>query len=644
MALRRFPGRGPVFTLILSRALRGNVNQMQGLLVAGRYRLVDAIGSGGMGRVWRAHDDLLHRSVALKELTAALYVSESDRPVLLARTRAEARAAARINHSAVVTVHDVLEHDGRPWIVMELVEGRSLADAVKADGRVEPTEAARIGLWVLRALRAAHTAGVLHRDVKPGNVLLSDDGRVLLTDFGIAQIEGDTTITRTGEVVGSVDFLAPERVRGHDPGPSSDLWALGATLYTAVEGRSPFRRTSPLSTMQAVVEEEADEPRHAGPLAPVITALLRKDPAGRPDTAGAERLLAEAAEGRRPDEAQAYVPTRYTGQGPGQGGTAAGVPAAGASRPADGTGTSYRSGDTPYPSGSTHAGGTPYPHPGPYAGTVAEPGTPASGTHGHPVTGHPVTGPTPTGPTPTGPTAIGPTGLGPDGPGAGQVPPSRRPRRHRLRTLALVVVVAALVGGGTAVGLRVWGGGGTTQGSGSPSTSPTPTATGEQKDEGAGPDTRVDVDDPLGFGLSLPPTWERKVFQDDGDLKQVDYSPDGGEHFVRIAVDTSPDFDDPYAHQLDLEQQLERLVDYERVTLERNTYRDREGARWEYTWTALAKDTDFPGPRRAVEETYISRDGTEYVIYMSSPAEDWADTERQFTSVLRSWREPPGTS
>ncbi|MGV9554093.1 serine/threonine-protein kinase [Streptomyces sp. NPDC003522] len=617
---------------------------MQGLLVAGRYRLVDAIGSGGMGRVWRAHDDLLHRSVALKELTAALYVSESDRPVLLARTRAEARAAARINHSAVVTVHDVLEHDGRPWIVMELVEGRSLADAVKADGRVEPTEAARIGLWVLRALRAAHTAGVLHRDVKPGNVLLSDDGRVLLTDFGIAQIEGDTTITRTGEVVGSVDFLAPERVRGHDPGPSSDLWALGATLYTAVEGRSPFRRTSPLSTMQAVVEEEADEPRHAGPLAPVITALLRKDPAGRPDTAGAERLLAEAAEGRRPDEAQAYVPTRYTGQGPGQGGTAAGVPAAGASRPADGTGTSYRSGDTPYPSGSTHAGGTPYPHPGPYAGTVAEPGTPASGTHGHPVTGHPVTGHPVTGPTAIGPTAIGPTGLGPDGPGAGQVPPSRRPRRHRLRTLALVVVVAALVGGGTAVGLRVWGGGGTTQGSGSPSTSPTPTATGEQKDEGAGPDTRVDVDDPLGFGLSLPPTWERKVFQDDGDLKQVDYSPDGGEHFVRIAVDTSPDFDDPYAHQLDLEQQLERLVDYERVTLERNTYRDREGARWEYTWTALAKDTDFPGPRRAVEETYISRDGTEYVIYMSSPAEDWADTERQFTSVLRSWREPPGTS
>jgi len=282
---------------------------MQGLLIAGRYRLADTIGSGGMGRVWRAHDEVLHRAVAIKELTAALYVSEGDQERLLHRTRAEARAAARINHSAVVTVHDVLDHDARPWIVMELVEGRSLADAVKADGRIEPAEAARIGLWVLRALRAAHEAGVLHRDVKPGNVLLSHDRRVLLTDFGIAQIEGDTTITRTGEVVGSVDYLAPERVRGHDPGPASDLWALGATLYTAVEGRSPFRRTSPIGTMQAVVEEEPAQPVNAGALGPVLAALLRKEPAERPTAAQAEQMLAEVAEGRRSGAAQAYVPT-----------------------------------------------------------------------------------------------------------------------------------------------------------------------------------------------------------------------------------------------------------------------------------------------------------------------------------------------
>ncbi|GGR00277.1 protein kinase domain-containing protein [Streptomyces aurantiogriseus] len=579
---------------------------MQGLLIAGRYRLADSIGSGGMGRVWRAHDELLHRAVAIKELTAALYVSESDQERLLARTRAEARAAARINHSAVVTVHDVLEHDGRPWIVMELVEGRSLADAVKEDGRVEPAEAARIGLWVLRALRAAHSAGVLHRDVKPGNVLLSHDGRVLLTDFGIAQIEGDTTITRTGEVVGSVDYLAPERVRGQDPGPSCDLWALGATLYTAVEGRSPFRRTSPLSTMQAVVEEEAAEPRYAGPLGPVITALLRKDPATRPDTAEAEYLLAEAAEGRRPSGAQAYVPTQFAG--PGQGTQGSGTHFV--SGPTQGSGPQYVSGTTQ--GGAHFASGTQYA-PAPEASTPV----PASGAR------HAMTGPTTTGPGPA------------------------QPRRRRLRTLALVVAVAALVGGATAVGLQALNESrqpsAESGASSSPSPSPTATSTGKAA-EGTDPASWKPVTDPLGFGLSLPEGWERTVFQDDGDLQQIDYSPDGGEHFVRIAIDASPDFNDPYAHQIDLEQQLKRLVDYNRVTLERNLYRDREGAEWEYTWTALAKDTEFPGPRRAIEETYIARDGTEYAIYMSSPAEDWETTAEQFKSVLQSWREPQSAS
>ncbi|WP_189529638.1 serine/threonine-protein kinase [Streptomyces roseolilacinus] len=283
-----------------------------GLVLAGRYRLGETIGRGGMGKVWRAHDEVLHRTVAVKELTAGQYVSEADRVVLHARTQKEARAAARITHPAVVTVHDVLEHDDRPWIVMQYVDGSSLADAVKSapDGRIAPREAARIGLHVLGALSAAHAAGVLHRDVKPGNVLLARDGRVLLTDFGIAAIEGDSTITRTGELVGSIDYLAPERVRGADPGPASDLWALGATLYTAVQGESPFRRSSPISTMQAVVTEEAAAAAHAGPLAPVIVALLRKDPADRPGAAETERMLIEAMEGRTPTAAQAFVPTR----------------------------------------------------------------------------------------------------------------------------------------------------------------------------------------------------------------------------------------------------------------------------------------------------------------------------------------------
>ncbi|MFB7559164.1 serine/threonine-protein kinase [Streptomyces brevispora] len=281
-----------------------------GLVLAGRYRLGEVLGRGGMGKVWRAHDEVLHRTVAVKELTAGLYVAEADRVVLHARTQKEARAAARITHPGVVTVHDVIEYDNRPWIVMQYVDGPSLADAIKESGEVEPREAARIGLHVLGALRAAHGAGVLHRDVKPGNVLLARDGRVLLTDFGIAAIEGDSTITRTGELVGSIDYLAPERVRGSDPGPASDLWSLGATLYAAVEGSSPFRRTSPISTMQAVVAEEPPPPTRAGALGPVITALLRKEPDGRPSAGETERMLLEAMEGRQPRAAQAYVPTQ----------------------------------------------------------------------------------------------------------------------------------------------------------------------------------------------------------------------------------------------------------------------------------------------------------------------------------------------
>ena len=565
---------------------------MQGLLLAGRYRLAESIGSGGMGRVWRAHDEVLHRAVAIKELTAALYVSESDQPRLLARTRAEARAAARINHSAVVTVHDVLEHDGRPWIVMELVEGNSLADEVKEQGRIEPAEAARIGIWVLRALRAAHAAGVLHRDVKPGNVLLGQDGRVLLTDFGIAQIEGDSTITRTGEVVGSVDYLAPERVRGADPGPSSDLWALGATLFTAVEGRSPFRRTSPLSTMQAVVEEEAGEPRYAGALAPVIAALLNKDPALRPDADQAEQMLAEAAEGRRPRAAQEWLPTQQVGSQ--HGGLAENF------SPGSGSG----SGANPY--GSATGGATPYPS--------------ATGptTHHTPLVG-------------------------------GTAVPPAPPKRRRFRSVVLVIVLAALVGGGTALGLQKWNQdrdeNGTSPGSGvSQSPSPSGVDATPSPVQGSVPANWEVHHDPWGFDVSLPKGWKRKVYgvSDDGSIKQVDYTPDNGKHFVRIALDTSPDFPTAYDHQLDLEVQLQRLVAYKRVTLEENTYRDRPGSLWDYTWTAQAKDTPYPGPRRAIEETYLSRDGVEFAIYMSSPAADWAETSAQFKSVLQSWSPDSG--
>jgi hypothetical protein len=224
-----------------------------------------------------------------------------------------------------------------------------------------------------------------------------------------------------------------------------------------------------------------------------------------------------------------------------------------------------------------------------------------------------------------------------DATAAGRARPSAgAPPRRRLRTLALVVVLAALVGGGTAVALLKWDEG---LRQNDRASAPGPTPTSMRRPGGTAPAGWVRHDDPVGFRLHLPKGWKRQVYDDQGDLKQIDYTPDGGRHLLRVAVDTAPDFADPYAHQLDLEQQLHRLVDYRRVTLGRTVYRDRDSARWEYTWTAQAKDTPFPGPRRAVDETYIARDGTEYAIYMSSPAEDWETTRKQFVSVLQGWQE-----
>jgi hypothetical protein len=234
-----------------------------------------------MGIVWRARDEVLGREVAVKEVRAPAGLAAVDEQRLYARLEREAWAAARVSHRNVVTVYDVAAEDGRPWIVMELIRGVTLSDALDAEGPVPPRRAAHIGAEVLAALRAAHEAGVLHRDVKPGNVLLANDGRVVLTDFGIAAVEGTSPLTMTGELIGSPEFLAPERALGRTPGPASDLWSLGVLLYAAVEGNSPFRRNTPLSTLRAAVDEELPPPRRAGPLTPVIEGLLRKDPAER---------------------------------------------------------------------------------------------------------------------------------------------------------------------------------------------------------------------------------------------------------------------------------------------------------------------------------------------------------------------------
>lgn len=282
----------------------------EGRLIAGRYRLAEQIGRGGMGTVWRAEDEVLSRHVALKRLHVQRHLSDDELATLYERTRREARSAARIAHPNVVVVHDVVDDEGLPCIVMEYVPSTTLGALLKGGGAVPPGEAARVGLGMVAALRAAHAAGVLHRDVKPGNVLLGAEGRVVLTDFGIAMASGTSTLTKTGEIVGSIDYIAPERMRGRRPGPAADLWALGATLYQAVEGRPPFRKDTAVETAYSVVVDPLAPMKQAGPLEPLIEALLAKDPDERPSAEETERTLRAVppvGAGETPTRAQTHA-------------------------------------------------------------------------------------------------------------------------------------------------------------------------------------------------------------------------------------------------------------------------------------------------------------------------------------------------
>ncbi|RXS67915.1 serine/threonine protein kinase [Streptomyces sp. TM32] len=264
----------------------------EGRLIGGRYRLEVRLGRGGMGTVWRARDELLGRRVAVKELHVGEGPDEPGARVQRGRAMREARSVARIKHPNVVVVHDVVEQDGRPWIVMELVEGPSLADRLHSGGPVAPREAARIGVALLGALRAAHTRGVLHRDLKPANVLMEPGtGRVVLTDFGVAQVSGVPTLTDTGGFVGSPEYTAPERMAGRGTGPEADLWSLGVLLCAALSGASPFRRDSLGAVLHAVVSEEIELPEAARPLRAVVDGLLERDPQRRLGVAETEQLL-----------------------------------------------------------------------------------------------------------------------------------------------------------------------------------------------------------------------------------------------------------------------------------------------------------------------------------------------------------------
>jgi eukaryotic-like serine/threonine-protein kinase len=399
-----------------------------------------------MGTVWRARDELLDRDVAVKEVQISPALSPADRASAYERTLREAKIAARLNHRGMVTVYDVVESDGRPWIIMELVHARSLDQVLAQDGPLPPARAAAIGQQLVSALASAHAAGVLHRDVKPSNVLLTPDGRAVLTDFGIATFEGDAQLTQTGMVMGTPAFTAPERIRGEAASPASDLWSLGATLFAAVQGHGPYAsRGGALTTMNAVINEETPAAPAAGPLRPVIAELMHHDPAARPDAARAAMLLASAAAagpgagtGRGAGSGRGAGAGSGAGAGTAAGGTTAGGTAAGGSAAGGSAagGSAAANAATRQPPGFGAPGGWQTPVPPatrrPAAATAWEQGPAPSGAAGPAVNMYsapvgeapPVTRTAPY--PPSGPAGYGTAGYGAAGYGAagyGAVPP-----------------------------------------------------------------------------------------------------------------------------------------------------------------------------------------------------------------------------
>ncbi|MFE7896335.1 protein kinase [Streptomyces sp. NPDC057424] len=453
----------------------GGTTDAQDRLVGGRYRLIERIGSGGTGTVWRAHDELAQREVAVRQPRLPGDPDDESYRRAAHRLHREARAAARVDHPAAVTIHDVVVEaeprderpgpvgpdeldaaealDGLPWIVMELVPGESLGETLLR-GPVDVPEAARIGLAVLGALRAAHSVGIVHRDVKPAHVLLGPHRRVVVTDFGIAQAQGEDLLTASGEsAAGSLEFVAPERMSGRIAGPASDLWSLGALLYAAVEGSPPFLRTTPEATLAAVLAAEPPVPTRAGPLGPLIARLLMPDPEQRPDAEEVAKEL-EAVAGATPAEAAAQATGHPRGPAARTAPQPAPVPAA-ASAPAAPSGLA----SVPVPAAPSGPASVPVPAapsgpasvPVAAAGSAPVPAAP-SGPASAPV---PAAGPGPasgaqSGPTPVaspGPVPAAQSGAASGAPRGSVEDPTPPKRRSLLRPGPLALLSALLAGG-----------------------------------------------------------------------------------------------------------------------------------------------------------------------------------------------------
>ncbi|CAL9478107.1 Serine_threonine-protein kinase PknD [Streptomyces sp. enrichment culture] len=647
-------------------------------LLAGRYRLGDVLGRGGMGTVWRAQDETLGRTVAVKELRFPTNIDEEEKRRLITRTLREAKAIARIRNNSAVTVFDVVDEDDRPWIVMELVEGKSLAEVIREDGLLEPKRAAEVGLAVLDVLRSAHREGILHRDVKPSNVLIAEDGRVVLTDFGIAQVEGDPSITSTGMLVGAPSYISPERARGHKPGPAADLWSLGGLLYAAVEGTPPYDKGSAIATLTAVMTESLEEPKNAGPLRDVIYGLLTKDPAQRLDDAGARALLnkvihAPTSTPAEPMDATKVVPlpaqpdersgsrrgeeagdrlkgalrsVRKAAVSAGAAGAAAGARAKSRSGPATAGPATTGSGPVTTGSGVGPAGGAAAA--GAVRGTGAAAAAPAAGS------GNATTG---------GRSSGWPVMTPPDLPSR-PVPKASLTDVVPRRTLVIIAVVVVLAVIGTVLAFTLGDDGEEKSGNGAGTTA-TATASDETKqddstdsagasaptadgstgaeasasggagtggsaegeedgnedatgseDSGNGAVTTHEGDQ--GYEIGLPEGWK---YQTTGSAGDRFTGPDGQKLLVAW---TSTPKDDPVADWKNQERYMTRSQ-YKKIRIEEVDYRGWNTADWEFTYV------DSGTKYRTIDRGFVVDDEQGYALMYTAKAADWGTDQRRET-------------
>jgi hypothetical protein len=654
------------------------MSESEGRLLATRYRLLSQVGQGGMGTVWKACDELLDRLVAVKEVKISPGLSGTERELVHARTMREARAAARLSHPGIVTVHDVVDEDRRPWIVMEFIQARTLQEIIDRDGPIAPGRAAEIGRQVLAALRAAHAAQILHRDVKPSNVLLVTDAdqagtghadqaghvdqadragreradragrgggstgeeRAILTDFGIASLVGDTTLTQTGQVMGSPAYMAPERVRGQAATPASDLWALGVMLYAACAGRSPYQGGDIVSTFAAILNTDPEPPPLAGPLGPVIRDLIVRDPAGRM-TAGAAaerlgRIARNAQDTRDAGATRTALDTR----------TARQTRDAGTAWQAQDAGTAWQNRDASARPAGAGAPAMPVPSapamPVPSAAPITGPAAPP-----RPVPGGPAM------PVPGGP-GLAPAHFAPAPPPAGTSAWTDRSWSTGHTVLAglaalvvAVAVVAAIMFWPLTAGARRAGPAPGT----SPSTAagaaprtaaggaPTTAAGGAPGKASAGKESPAPVPagfverQEAGYVVVVPEGWTRRV-----EGNSVKWEAASGAY---VQVDATPWTGSAYAHWQAFERQARAngtLPAYRRIQLRSIVYRDYDAADLEFTWLRHGRD-----PMHGLDRGVVA-DGRPYAIFFAAPELRWDEYADYREVIFGSFRTTAGAA